>query len=96
MSWRRSPRKYILFVTVVKHNLTFVSARQNGGDVVEAVGDTDAMRDGPSMGWLSWLLLLDKDGDDGSWIGPRKERRRRSAPLIELPLPWLRCMPGRS
>ena len=96
LSWRRSLRKYILFVMVVKHDQTFVSARQNGGDVVEAVGDTDAMRDGPSMGWLSWLLLLDEDGDDGSWIGPRNERGRRSAPLIQMPLPWLRCQPGRS
>jgi hypothetical protein len=81
-------------VAPVKLDWTFVSALHNGGDVVEAVGDTDAMLDGPSMGRLPRLLHLDEDGSDGSWIGPRNERGRRSAPLIELPLPWLQCQPG--
>ena len=94
MSWRRSPRKCILFLTPVKHDRTFVSVLQNDCDVVEAVGDTDAMLDGPSMGRLPRLLHLDEDGSDGSWIGPRNERGRRSAPLIELLLPWLQRRPG--
>jgi len=95
MSMRRSPRKCILFLAPVKLDWTFVSALHNGSDVVEAVGDTDAMLDGPSMGRLPRLLHLDEDGSDSSWIVPRNERRRRSAPLIELPLPWLQCQPGR-
>jgi len=86
----------MLFLAPVKLDWTFVSAMHNGGDVVEAVGDTDAMLDGPSMGLLPGRLPLDENGGDGSWIWPRNERRRRSAPLIELPLPWLQCQPGRS
>ena len=95
-SWHRSPRKCILFLTPVKLDRTFVSILQNGGDVVEAVGDMDAMLDGPSMGRLSWLQVFDGDGNDGSCVGPRNERGRRSALLIEMPLPWLRSEPGRS
>ena len=90
MSWHRSPRKCILFVAQVKLDQTFGSALLNDVDVVEAVGDTDAMLDGPSTGQLG----LDEDGSDWSWARPRNERRRRSALLIELPLPWLQCQPG--
>jgi len=96
MSMCRSPRKGTLFLAPVKLDWTFISALHNGGDVVEAVGDTDAMLDGPSMGRLPRLLHLDEGGSDWSWIGPRNELRKRSAPLIELPLPWLQCLPGRS
>jgi len=64
MSWRRSPRKCILFLAPVKLDQMFVSSLHNGRDVVEAVDDTDAMLDGPSMGWLPRLLHLDEDGID--------------------------------
>jgi len=66
MSVRRSPRKCILFLAPVKLDRTFVSALHNGSDVVEAVDDTDAMLNGPSMGRLPRLLLLDEDGSDRS------------------------------
>ena len=79
----------MLFLAQVKLDQTFVSAMQNGVDVVEAVGDTDAMLDGPSMGWLPGLLSLDEDGSNWAWIWPRNEQRRRNTLLIELPLPWL-------
>ena len=89
MSVRRSPRKCILFLVLVKLDWTFVSVMHNGGDIMEAVGDTDAMLDGPSMGWLPGLLSLDEDGSTWAWIWPRNELRRRNTLLIELPLPWL-------
>ena len=82
---RRSQRKCMLVLALVMLDWTFVSAMQNDGNVMEAVGDTDAMLDGPSTGQLG----LDENVSDGSWIWPRNERRRRSALLIELPLPWL-------
>jgi hypothetical protein len=95
-SWHRSPRKCILFLTPGKLDRAFVSALQSVGDVVKAVGDTDTMLDGPSMGRLSWLQVFDGDENAGSWVRPRNERGRRSAPLIEMPLPWLLIQPGRS
>jgi len=86
----------MLFLALVKLDQTFISSMQNGCDVVEAVDNTDAMYDGPSMGRLPGLLPLDTNGSGWSWIWPRNEWRRRSTPLIELPLPWLQCLPGRS
>ena len=52
-SWHRSPRKCILFLTPVQLDRMFVSTLPNVGYVVKAVGDTDTMLDGPSMGRLS-------------------------------------------
>jgi len=68
---RRSQRKCMLALALVILDRTFVSAMENGGNVVEAVGDTDAMLNGPGTGQLD----LDEDGSDGSWIWPRNERR---------------------
>ena len=82
----------MLLLARVMLNQMFVFAMQNVGDVVEAVGDTDAMLDGPSTGQLG----LDENGSDGSWMWPRNERRRRGAPLIKLPLPWLQCWLGQA
>ena len=96
MCVRRSPSKCMLFLAPVKLDQTFVSAMHHDGNVMEAVDDTDAMLDGPSIGRLPRWLPLDENGNNGSWIWPRNERRRRSAPLIELPLPWLQCQPGRT
>jgi len=63
----------MLFLALVKLDWTFVSVMQNGGDVVEAVGDTDAMLDGPSTGRLPGRLPLNENGSDWSWIWPRNE-----------------------
>ena len=63
---RRSQRRCMLVLAQVMLNRTFVSAMQDVGDVVEAVGNTDAMLDGPST--AVGQLGLDKDGSDGSLI----------------------------
>jgi len=82
----------MLFLTPVKLDQTFVSSMH----VVEAVGGTDVMLDKASTGRLPGRLPLDENGSDGCWIWPRNEQRRRSAPLIKLPFPWLQCRPCQS
>jgi len=66
----------------------FISAVQDVGNVTAGVGNTDVMLPGPST-----IVGLLGHVKDGKWIRLRDERRRRSAPLIELPLPWLQCRP---
>jgi len=72
----------------------FASVVHDVCDVVEGVGNTYFMiiRSGTALGLLGYV----EDGNDWSWFWPRHERRRRSATLVELPLPWLQWRPCQS